>query len=420
MFQDKPLIMVESSEALHDLVAKLRDLPVIGVDTEADSFHHYQEKLCLVQISDLEADYIVDPLKVDDLSPLKEVLEDPDIVIILHGGDYDVVSLKRDFGIHINNIFDTMIAGQFLGLPKIGLADLIGRYFGHSIDKKYQRHDWARRPLEPEHLDYARGDTHFLLALREVMRRRLKQKRRMRAHKEECEWLARRSWNGRTNTEADFHRVKGSNKLDDASLKVLRAVWTYRDDQARSMDRPSFKVLPGPILLQLALKKPTDEDALAKVMRPGSSMHRKHGAALLEAVKAGMADERPLPPPAKKVQADREPLPPSSPGAPGVDRLFGPLKDWRNRVVKTKGLAPVVVANNSLLKDVAKVAPRTLQDLADIPGVRRWQVKEFGDEILSVIDEVCESAPPPDPEKPKAKSRRRRRRRRSSGSGATA
>ena len=375
MFADTPLHMIEDDESLAALVEKLRTRDVIGVDTEADSFHHYQEKLCLVQISDLEADYIVDPLKVTDLTPLKSVLEDPDIVIILHGGDYDVVSLKRDFGIHINNIFDTMIAGQFLGLPRIGLADLIGRYFGHTIDKKYQRHDWARRPLEPEHLAYARGDTHWLLALREVMSRRLTQKKRLEAHREECEWLAKRSWSGRTNTDGDFHRVKGSNKLDEGALRVLRAVWTYRDEQARSMDRPSFKVLPGPVLIQLAVKKPTSQDALAKVMRPGSSMHRKHGAALLKAVKAGLADERELPPVPKKASAAREPLPPSSPGAPGVDRLFGPLKDWRNRVVGAKGLPPVVVANNSVLKDVAKVAPRTLQDLADILGVLRWQVK---------------------------------------------
>jgi len=411
MFADTPLHMIEDDAALVALVEKLRTRAVIGVDTEADSFHHYQEKLCLVQISDLEADYIVDPLKVSDLAPLKAVLEDPDIVIILHGGDYDVVSLKRDFGIHINNIFDTMIAGQFLGLPRIGLADLIGRYFGHTIDKKYQRHDWAQRPLEPEHLDYARGDTHWLLALREVMSRRLRQKKRLKAHAEECEWLAKRSWSGRSNAEGDFHRVKGSNKLDDAALRVLRAVWAYRDDQARSMDRPSFKVLPGPVLIQLAVRKPTTEEALAKVMRPGSSMHRKHGAALLAAVKAGIADERPLPPVPKKASASRDALPASSPGAPGVDRLFGPLKDWRNRVVGTKGLPPVVVANNTVLKDVAKVAPRTLQDLADIPGVRRWQVAEFGDEILSVIDEVCESAPPAETEKPGAKRRRRRRKR---------
>lgn len=418
MFADTPLHMIEDDEALVALAEKLRTRDVIGVDTEADSFHHYQEKLCLVQISDLEADYIVDPLKVSDLGPLKTVLEDPEIVIILHGGDYDVVSLKRDFDIHINNIFDTMIAGQFLGLKGIGLADLIGRYFGHALDKKYQRHDWARRPLEPEHLAYARGDTHWLLALREVMGRKLAQQGRLEAHEEECEWLALRSWNGRANTDADFHRVKGSNKLDDASLRVLRAVWKYRDDQARAMDRPAFKVLPGPVLIQLALRKPQDEEGIAKVMRAGSSMHRKHGAAMLEAVRAGVADTRPLPKVRKKSSANREPLPDASPEAPGVDKLFGPLKDWRNRVVKTKRLPPVVVANNTLLKDVAKVAPRTLQDLADIPGVRRWQVAEFGDEILGIIDEVCqgESSEPAD----KPAKRRRRRRRRASGASPDA
>jgi ribonuclease D len=419
MFADTPLHMIEDDASLVALAEKLRTRDVIGVDTEADSFHHYQEKLCLVQISDLEADYIVDPLKVGDLGPLKTVLEDPNIVIILHGGDYDVVSLKRDFDIHINNIFDTMIAGQFLALPRIGLADLIGRYFGHKVDKKYQRHDWARRPLETEHLDYARGDTHWLLALREVMTYRLKQKGRLEAHKEECEWLAKRSWSGRANTDADFHRVKGSNRLDDAALRVLRAVWKYRDDQARSMDRPAFKVLPGPILIQLAQRKPQDEDALASVMRPGSGMHRKYGSALLKAVREGVKDDRPIPPVPKKSSAAREPLPPSSPGAPGVDRLFGPLKDWRNRVVKTQGLPPVVVANNTLLKDVSKVAPRTLQDLADIPGVRRWQVAEFGDDILGVIDRVCQSGAPDDPEKP-TKRRRRRRRRGGSPSSASA
>ncbi|MEC7946499.1 MAG: HRDC domain-containing protein [Myxococcota bacterium] len=410
MFADTPLHMIEDDGALVALVERLRTRDVIGVDTEADSFHHYQEKLCLVQISDLEADYIVDPLKVEDLSPLKTLLEDPDIVIILHGGDYDVVSLKRDFDIHINNIFDTMIAGQFLGLPKIGLADLIGRYFGHALDKKYQRHDWARRPLEPEHLDYARGDTHWLLALREVMSRRLEQKGRLEAHQEECEWLAKRRWNGRANSDADFHRVKGSNKLDDAALRVLRAVWTYRDSQARSMDRPAFKVLPGDVLIQLAQRRPTDPEALAKVMRPGSGMHRRHAAGLLAAVQEGVADERPLPPVPKKAAASREPLPAASPGAPGVDRLFGPLKDWRNRVVREKSLPPVVVANNTVLRDVAKVAPRTLQDLADIPGMRRWQVAEFGDDILGVIDEVCQGAPPDKSTTPGRRRRRRRRR----------
>ena len=146
MFGDTPLIMVESDAALRDAVARLRLAPVLGVDTESDSFHHYQEKVCLVQISDLSTDYVIDPLAVSDMSPLGELFANPDVVKIFHGADYDVVSLKRDFGYRFSNLFDTMIASQFLGLPRIGLADLIHQYFGHVIDKKYQRHDWAERP----------------------------------------------------------------------------------------------------------------------------------------------------------------------------------------------------------------------------------------------------------------------------------
>ena len=169
MFGDTQLIMVEDDEALIAAVDSMRGAPVVGVDTEADSFHSYQEKVCLVQLSDLNRDYIVDPLKVADMSPLGEIMADPATIKVLHGADYDIVSLKRDFGFQFDNVFDTMISAQFLGFDGVGLADLIRRFFGHKIDKKFQRHDWSKRPLLPEHLDYARGDTHWLPALRELL-----------------------------------------------------------------------------------------------------------------------------------------------------------------------------------------------------------------------------------------------------------
>jgi ribonuclease D len=404
MFADTPMVMIEDAEALDSLVEKLRTCAVVGVDTEADSFHHYKEKLCLVQISDRTTDYIVDPLKVGDISALKTILEDPEIVVILHGGDYDVVSLKRDYGIQIRNIFDTMIAGQFLALKGIGLADLIGRYFGHKIDKKYQRHDWAQRPLEPEHLDYARGDTHWLLALREVMQLQLKRAGRLEAHTEECTFLERREWSGRGGDPADFLRVKQSNTLDTKGQRVLRELWNYRDGEARRMDRPSFKVLPDPILVRLAATSPTTPEAVAKVMREGSSMHRRHGESALKAVLAGLENNDPIPVPARKSN-NRNRLPRSSSGAPGAERLFGPLKEWRNQIVRSRGLPPVVVASNTLLKSIARVAPTTLEDLSEVPDVRVWQVKEFGDELLDIIEGVSSAAPP------KQASRPRRRRR---------
>ena len=167
--------MVEDEEALDRMVRTLQDAPVIGIDTESDSSYSYQEKVCLIQLSDGHRDYVIDPLAVPDLSSLAPILEDPGVVKILHGADYDIVCLKRDFEFAIHNLFDTLIAAQLLGLERIGLADLIGRYFGIEIEKKYQRHDWSRRPLKPEHIEYARGDTHWLLALREILTDKLMQ-----------------------------------------------------------------------------------------------------------------------------------------------------------------------------------------------------------------------------------------------------
>ncbi len=410
MFYDTPLVMVEDQQTLAEVVEHLRTCPVIGVDTEADSFHHYKEKLCLIQVSDQERDYIIDPLKVPDISPFAALLEDEAMVKVLHGGDYDVVSLKRDYGIHIHNIFDTMIAGQFLGFPRIGLADLIRRFFGYEIDKKYQRHDWARRPLEEEHLDYARGDTHFLLALRDVLQLRLQRAGRLDAHIEECKLLEDREWGGRGGGAADFLRVKKSNALDETGKRVLRAVWTYRDEQARQADRPSFKILPDHVLLALSHDRPTNAEDFARIMRPGASMTRLHGEALFAAVAEGLADKRPLPTGKEKDDDDkrsRNRPERSREDAPGVDLLLAALKQWRNDVVDRESLAPVVVASNGLLKEISVLAPRDLDELRAVPGVRKWQVEHYGEELLAALHTVEERTP--------KRKRPRRRRRKSDG-----
>ena len=387
MFGDTPLIMVEDDEALIAAVESMRGAPVVGVDTEADSFHSYQEKVCLVQISDLQKDYIVDPLQVTDMSPLGVIMSDPATVKVLHGADYDIVSLKRDFGFQFDNVFDTMISAQFLGFDGVGLADLIRRFFGHKIDKKFQRHDWSKRPLLPEHLDYARGDTHWLPALRELLELFLRREGRLEAVLEECSIVQEREWQGRVGSDSDFLRVKGARLLEPADLRVFRCLWEYRDAEARAQDRPSFKLLPDSFLLQLARSKPTSREAMEKQARKGSSMVRRHGDALLSAVQQGMEDKREIPkrPAPKKARPQR--------GGPGVDRYLGPLKDWRNARVKHLGVSPVAVANNALLKEVARVAPSDLEALGKVPGIRKWQLREFGDELLEIVSGITETAP---------------------------
>lgn len=415
MFGDTPLIMVESDAALLDAVARLRSARVLGVDTESDSFHHYQEKVCLVQISDLDTDYVVDPLAVSDMSPLGELMAEPGVVKVFHGADYDVVSLKRDFGYRFANLFDTMIASQFLGLPRIGLADLINQFFGHVIDKKYQRHDWAARPLEDEHLDYARGDTHWLPALRELLTQKLERSRRLRPVLEECRMMEAREWQGRVHDPADFLRVKGARQLDEAGQRVLRALYAYRDQEAAAMDRPAFKVIPDPVLLDISQKRPGSVDAVASMMRKGSGLMRRHGARLAELVAEGLADETPLPSPPPR---ESNGAPPSVLRGRDAEHLLARLKEWRNEMVARDNVAPVTIAANGLLREITRRAPRSLDELAQVPDIRDWQLEEHGATLVRLVNEVLDESALVVPVEGTGKKRRRRRGRRPSGAGA--
>ncbi|MEN9784901.1 MAG: hypothetical protein RLZZ299_165 [Pseudomonadota bacterium] len=407
MFGDTPLVMVETQAALEAAAARLRESPVLGVDTESDSFHHYQEKVCLVQISDLHHDYVIDPLAVRDLGPLAPIMADRGVVKIFHGADYDVVSLKRDFGFQVANIFDTMLAAQFLHLPRVGLADLIGRWFGHVIDKKWQRHDWASRPLLTEHLEYARGDTHFLPALREVLQKRLAAAGRLEPVLEECEVLEGRSWQGRAHDPSDFLRVKGSAQLSEAERRVLRAVYAYRDDEARGMDRPAFKVIPDPVLLDIARAQPRTAEAVTEMMRKGSSLARRHGSGLAAAVGRGLADTAPLP-----TSAPREPKgPPDALRARDSERLMAMLKDWRNRLVAPMNAAPTTVASNGLLREIVRTAPTTLEALGQVPDIRRWQLATHGEAIVEIVARVATAPADGEPDSDDAAPARRKRRR---------
>lgn len=415
MFGDTPLVLVETPEALAAAVDALSRAPVIGVDTEADSFHHYQEKVCLLQVSDLDTDFVIDPLAVTDLSPLGAIMANPEQVKIFHGADYDVVSMRRDFGFTFRNLFDTMLGAQFAGLPRVGLADLIRHWFGWEIDKKYQRHDWAARPLGEEHLHYARGDTHFLPALRDVLITRLTRLGRLEPLMEECQILETRAWQGRTRDPEDFYRVKGSKQLPVEALRVLRALYAYREQEAAAMDRPVFKVIPDDVLLELARARPTSYDALANTMRKGSGIVRRHGRSLADVIATAVEDtsDVPPPPPARPKGGD-------GPALRGRDqeRLFLALKEWRNAVVAFEGLPAVAVVSNGVLKELARVGPRTQEELEAVPELRRWQAATWGTQLLEVIADASPRRAASDEVEDAPKPRRRRRRRSGEGEAA--
>jgi ribonuclease D len=436
LFEDTPLILVNDRETLEAAAKALGAAKAIGVDTESDSFHHYQEKVCLLQFSDMEHDYVVDPLALGmDLSPLAAVLADPNVCKIFHGADYDIVCLKRDFKVEIHNVFDTMISAQQLGLGGVGLADLVCEFFGIELEKKYQRHDWAERPLLPEHIEYARGDTHWLIALREILMRRLSRAGRLHRVLEECRLLENREWEGRTFDPDGYLRIKTQGvTLDDQGKRILRRLWLYRDEQARKLDRPPFKVIPDPVLVEVALARPQDEGALEKLFpRAKSAMKRRHAAGFLDAVVNGLTDDFPIPRAGGRGprRADREPSTPARLTGRSAERAMNALKEWRNDLVsKTPNLNPVAVVSNNTLKSIVRARPESLEELATVPDVRNWQVDAYGAQILAVLDHTVPKGSVPEEGDGVEESdgaggggRRRRRRRRggrSSGGGATA
>ena len=241
MKQDTALSVtfIDTNAGLAEAVRHLNRQPVIAADLEADSMFHFNEQVCLIQIASGEQIYIIDPLPITDMTPLKQVMEAPGIRKVFHGADYDVRSLYRDFNISIQNLFDTEIASRFLGYAETGLNALIRIHFHVLLEKKFQKKDWSQRPLPQDMVAYAADDVRYLITLAKRIESELAEKGRLDWVLEECEALS----NVRpepANERPLFLRLKGSGRLDPRSLAVLESLLAMRLEKARRKDRPPF------------------------------------------------------------------------------------------------------------------------------------------------------------------------------------
>jgi len=286
-----PPKLVADAASLATLVQLLRAEEVIALDTESNSFHVYRERVCLIQLSTRSGDFVVDPLTVDP-SPLSEVLCDGR-EIVLHGADYDVRCLRREYGWRLPRLFDTMAAARRLGRTGLGLSALVEARFGVRLSKTFQRADWGRRPLSHEHLTYAALDTHYLLPLYDGLAGELAQRGALDEARREFDRIASAEFRERIFDPEGWRRLKGARDLDLAGRAVLRALWVAREEQARALDRPPFKVLAEQTMLELARQRPTDGEGLSLIPGATPSVLRRMGAAVRTALEAGRA---PIPP----------------------------------------------------------------------------------------------------------------------------
>ena len=368
---------VRSNEEFAALMCRVEKEPLVALDTEAASFHRHVDRIYLIQLSSSKETAVIDPLTVTDVSELGTLLAAPAVEVVFHDADYDLRILDRDYQFRARHLFDTRVAAHLLGEPAVGLAALLQKHLGVTLDKKYQRADWSRRPLPAEMLEYAATDTLYLLPLRERLRAELEKRGRLRWAEEEFERLERIRWTPVETNGSAYLRIKGARALNRRGLALLRELGPWRGAIAAELDRASFRVVSNEALLALSAEPPKSGDELAKVRGLSPRLVTERGASLLSVIARGLAvPEKDLPrfPRGERYQTD-----------PAFDAAVERLKRVRNDMAQELGLDPGVLCPKGTLEAVARARPKTGSRLGEVPEMRKWQVEVMGGKFLAAL-----------------------------------
>jgi ribonuclease D len=368
--------VVTTPADLQSLAAALEHETVIGVDLEADSMYHFQEKVCLVQLATPRRNVIVDTIEIRDLTPLKPLFRNPDIRKVFHGADYDVRSLYRDFEVRISGLFDTQLACRFLGFKETGLEAVLKQMFGASVDKRYQRRDWSMRPLPPEMLDYAAGDVRYLSPLAQRLEEELEAKGRLAWVQEEGRLLSK----VRPSTVEEgplFLSCKGAGRMDPRGLAVLESLLRLRRRLARHRNRPPFKVFNPQSLVALAMSRPDSMAALKKTGTLSDGQIDRYGRDILAAIEKALA----LP----AEQLPRYPRQRPKTISAAVSDRIQLLRRWRDAQARRLKIEPSLICSKAAMNVLAERKPGKTEDLANIDELRQWQRKAFGKDMITAL-----------------------------------
>lgn len=371
--------LIQSQDELERLFERLRGESLLAVDTEAASFHRYHDRVYLLQLSSRQETAVVDPLSVENLNPLGEVLADKTVEIVFHDADYDLRLLSQQYGFQGTNFFDTRIAAQLLNEPGVGLAALLEKHIGVRLDKRFQRADWSARPLTPEMLEYAAADTRHLPVLRDLLREGLRERGRLEWAEEEFGHLGQ---NRRASSESDdpgYLRLKGAKAVGGRGLAILRELYQWREEIARRTDRAAFRILNNEPMLSMAKTPPRDLAELKAVKGVGLELAERRGKEILAAVQRGLdIPERDLP----RIERPARRIPDAA-----YEARLERLKAMRNSLAMRYDLAPGVLCPNGILETIARINPATLEEMSRINELRRWQLKEIGGGLLAALQQ---------------------------------
>jgi ribonuclease D len=368
---------IDTSPAADRFLSAVEQSATIAVDTEGASFHRFVDRIYLLQMSTRDVTAVLDPLAIGQPAALGRILESDRIEKVFHDADYDLRLLHQDYGRNTRRLFDTRVAAQLLGIRAFGLAALLERSFGLKLDKKHQRADWSMRPLPRDMLDYASQDTMYLLELRDRLAAELESAGRWSWAAEEFERLEGTRWEEPEGEDTGYMRIKGARDLDRRELAIFRELVRFRDGIARELDRATFRVAGNEALFAVAKERPQTLDALAAIKGVPRGIAERRGAEMLAAVRRGMGvpeDQLPKFPRAPRWDRDAD-----------FDNRVNALRTAREEAAQRLGLDPGFLCAREKLETIARKRPKTLEELAEVPDLRRWQIEVLGDAFLRAL-----------------------------------
>ena len=366
---------VEDKAGLLALEQSLRVVASMSLDSESNSGFVFEERLCLLQINDGQQIWLVDLLALSAgkgaLDTLKPFLEDPAYEVQLHGGEFDVGCLKRDYEISLAGVWDTQQAASFLGWEKTGYGAVVERLCGVALPKAHTRSDWSRRPIEGEELQYAINDVRYLpevsAALREEVRRADLEEEVLIA----CRTVELATWNGGFRPEA-FWNLKGVRQLSESSQGILMALYSWREVIARQLDLPAGRAMNNEVLLALARNPPRQVDDLRRLGVP-RRVAGKWSAELFAVIAEARRDPPRLPPAPTRRPHDRQ-----------IQKRGDRIKKWRRGEAERRQVPMQVVLPVAALKYIQEHGAR---DLESVPQLGRKRIEHYGETLRELVSD---------------------------------
>lgn len=361
-------ILLETSAQLKEAERSWNGNKVLGIDTEFVRERTYRADLGLVQVSDGETAWLVDPVKLDSLEPLQRLLSNPEIIKILHSGSEDLEVLLNTVGALPSPLVDTQVACAMLGQPlQMGYHTTVQWLFDIEVDKEQTRSNWCRRPLTDRQLHYAAMDVVLLPEMYEILKARLEEQGRWTWLEEEAA-RAQRNAQRTVEPELAYLRVSGAQRLDKENLRILRSLAAWREVTAQEKNLARGFVISDAGLMNLARAKP----ASAREAREIESIHPKaldrYAGTLIPLIAAAQDDRSPL--------TGLEPL-------NGAQRKqIAAMRDLVQQKTQELGVESALLASRKELE-------RLIQALAegkDIPErFTGWRKAAIADDLLEII-----------------------------------